>query len=167
MVNIKSEKVKNGMKQFVWRLQRVLDVKKKQEQKKRTELLELTEKLAQARGELIRQEKILEDIIDDLARENPKKRLSKQEFFLKYSSTNDERIKKLQYKVRELEVRQKDKIMELLRVRRFKEGLERLRAEAKKQFIRQQERLEQKELDEGTTISFARKMMQKAVSNQS
>jgi hypothetical protein len=41
------------MKRFVWRLQRVLEIKKKEEQKTRAELFELTERLAQARGELL------------------------------------------------------------------------------------------------------------------
>ena len=49
------------------------------------------------------------------------------------------------------------KIAEALRLRRFKEGLERLREEAKRRFIEEQERLEQKESDEGAIISFARK----------
>jgi len=48
------------MKRFVWRLQRVLDIRKKEEQKARAELLELTERLAGARGELLAQRKMLE-----------------------------------------------------------------------------------------------------------
>jgi flagellar biosynthesis chaperone FliJ len=146
------------MKRFVWRLQRVLEIKKKEEQKTRAELFELTEKLAQARGELLARQKILENIIEGLTEVNPKKRLGDQEFFLKYSAASVEQIKKLEDKVGQLESRQREKIAEVLKVRRFKEGLERLRAEAKMQFIRQQEKLEQKELDEGATISFVRKL---------
>jgi flagellar biosynthesis chaperone FliJ len=145
------------MKRFVWRLQRVLEIKKKEEQKKRTELLELTEKLAERRGELLIRQKMLEYIIDGLTGENPKKRLGEQEFFLRYSATSDEQIKKLKDKISELESQQREKIAEVLKVRRFKEGLERLRVEAKRQFIEEQEKLEQKELDEGATIAFVRK----------
>ncbi len=58
-----------------------------------------------------------------------------------------------------LESQQREKIAELLKVRRFKEGLERLRTEAKIQFIKEQEKLEQKELDEIATVSFARNMI--------
>ena len=145
------------MKRFVWRLQRVLDIKKKQEQKTRTELLELTEKIAQRRGELLAKQMILEDIINGLSAEDPKKRLGKQEFFLRYSVVSNEQIKKLKDKVSELESQQREKIAELLKVKRFKEGLERLQAEAKIQFIKEQEKLEQKELDEGATVSFVRK----------
>jgi flagellar biosynthesis chaperone FliJ len=145
------------MKRFAWRLQRVLEIKKKEEQKTRAELLELTERLAQARGELHVRKKMLESIIEELTEENPKKRLGEQEFFLKNSTAGIEQIKKLEDKLRQLELQQREKIAEVLKVKRFKEGLERLRAEAKMEFIRQQEKLEQKELDEGATISFVRK----------
>jgi len=145
------------MKRFVWRLQRVLDIKKKEEQKARAELFEVTERLAQTRGELLAQRKILESIIEGLAGETPKKRLGDQEFFLKYSAVTIEKIRRLEDKVSRLESQQREKITEVLKVRRFKEGLEKLRAEAKIEFIRQQEKLEQKELDEGATISFVRR----------
>lgn len=149
------------MKRFVWRLQRVLDIRKKEEQKARAELLELTERLAQTRGELLMQQKMLEDIINGLTGENPKKRLGKQEFFLKFSAASDEQIKKLEDKVKELELQQRDKIAEVIKLRRFKKGLEKLRTEAKMQFIKEQEKLEQKQLDEGYIVSFVRKTQSK------
>jgi flagellar FliJ protein len=147
------------MKRFVWRLQRVLDIRKKEEQKARAELFELTEKLAQTRGELLARQKMLEYIIDGLTGENAKKRLNKQEFFLRYSAASDEQIKKLKEKTGELESQQREKIAEVLKLRRFKEGLERLRVEAKAQFIKEQEKLEQKELDEGATVAFVRRTL--------
>jgi flagellar FliJ protein len=145
------------MKRFVWRLQRVLEIKKKEEQKVRAELFQLTEKLAQTRGELFRWQKMLENIIVGLAEKNPKKRLGEQEFFLKYSATSDEQIRKLEDKKKGLESQHREKIAEVLKVKRFKEGMEKLRVEAKVQFIKEQEKLEQKEMDEGATISFVRK----------
>ena len=145
------------MKRFVWRLQRVLEIKKKEEQKVRAELFQLTEKLAQTRGELLRWQKMLEKIINGLTEENPKKRLGEQEFFLRYSATSDEQIRKLEDKKNGLESRQREKIAEVLKVKRFKEGMEKLRVVAKVQFIKEQEKLEQKEMDEGATISFVRK----------
>jgi flagellar biosynthesis chaperone FliJ len=149
------------MKRFVWRLQRVLDIRKKEEQKARAELLELTERLAQTQGELLMQQKMLEDIINGLTGENPKKRLGKQEFFLKFSAASNEQIKKLKDKVNELELQQRDKIVEVLKLRRFREGLEKLRIEAKMRFIKEQEKLEQKQLDEGATVSFVRREQSK------
>lgn len=147
------------MKRFVWRLQRVLDIKTKEEQKKKKELLELTEKLAQTRGELLMQQTLLQEIITDIASKKPQKRLGEQEFFLKHSMASNEKIEKLKDKVRRLESLQREKIADVLKIKRFKEGLEKLRAEAKRQFIMEQEKLEQKELDEAATIGFARKII--------
>ena len=145
------------MRRFVWRLQRVLDIRTKEEQKARTELLKLMEQLAQTRSELLAWRKILEELINGLTVENPKKRLGKQEFFMRYSAESDERIKKLEERVKELELKQKEKVAEVMKLRKFKEGLEKLRTEAKIQFIKEQEKLEQRQLDEGATVSFVRK----------
>jgi flagellar biosynthesis chaperone FliJ len=145
------------MKRFVWRLQQVLEIKTKQEQIKRTELLRITERLAHTQGKLLTEQMKLKDIIAGIARKNPKKRLGEQEFFLKHSITSDELIKKLKDEISTLELQQRDKIAEVVKLRQFKEGLEKLRAEAKKKFIFEQEKLEQKEIDEGATMTFARK----------
>jgi flagellar FliJ protein len=145
------------MKRFVWRLQRVLDIRTKEEQKARAELLKLTQKLAETQSELLAWRKMLEEIINGLAAVNPKKRLGRQEFFLRYSAASDEKIKKLENRIKELESKQRDKIAEVLKLRRFKESLEKLRTEAKMRFIREQEKLEQQQLDEGATVLFVRK----------
>jgi flagellar FliJ protein len=147
------------MKRFVWRLQRVLDIKTKEEQTKKTELLKITEKLAQARGRLLMQKRVLENIISDIAGKHPHKRLPEQEFFLKCSVINNKLIKTLENNVSELQSHQTKKILELLSVKRFKEGLEKLRAEAKKRFMSRQEKLEQKDLDETAAVGFARKIL--------
>jgi flagellar biosynthesis chaperone FliJ len=148
------------MKRFVWRLQRVLGIKTKEEQMKKAQLVKLTEKLARVRSELLTQKRILESLIGDITGESPKTRLGKQEFFLKCSKTNSELIGKLKEKVNELESAQRQKNNEVLKVKRFKEGLEKLRAEAKTRFIAEAERLEQKELDESAAVGFARKKKQ-------
>ena len=145
------------MKRFVWRLQRILDIKTKEERTKKAQLVKLTEKLVQVRGELLTQKRILDNIINDLAGQKPERRLGRQEFFLRCSTTNDEVIEKLKEKVGEIESAQREKIAEVLKVRRFKESLEKLRAEAKMRFMKEQEKLEQKVLDERATISFVRK----------
>jgi len=145
------------MTRFVWRLQKVLDVKGKQEEIKRIELFRLTERLAQKRTELLMCQRVLQDIMDSITRDKSPQRLTTQEFFLKQAATNDERIRGLKTEIAELETRQKEKTAELLAVRKSREGLERLRAEAREQFIREQEKLEQKELDDRSTVAFARK----------
>lgn len=145
------------MKRFVWRLQRVLDMRIIEERRRRVELLEITERLAESRGELLTRQRMLKDIISGITGKTPRKRLGEQELFMKYSAASDEHIKRLKSKICELEKQQREKTAEVLRVQRCKEGLERLRAEAKRQFTAEQEKLEQKELDEMAGISFNRK----------
>jgi len=144
------------MKRFVWRLQRVLDIREIEEQKKTAELLELTDKLAVTRGQLLIEKKKIENIISSIKNENSRKRLGRQEFFLTYSCISNKRINKLKEIISYLELQQKEKIAEVLKVKRSKEGLIRLRTEAKFQFIKEQEKYEQKELDDGSTVSFVR-----------
>ncbi|MFC1677643.1 hypothetical protein ACFL3G_11360 [Planctomycetota bacterium] len=155
------------MRRFAWRLQRVLDIKTKQEQTERARLFAITEKLAQTRGELLMQKRILKNMIRDLAKLPAKKRLAEQEFFLKCSKINDQLIEKLKNTVTELETQQKEKIADVLKLKQFKEGLEKLRAEAKQEFITQQEKLEQKRSDEMTAIGFSRKILRKEKINNS
>jgi len=155
------------MKRFAWRLQRVLDIKKKEEQIKRTELLAITEQLAKTQGELLVQKMMLKNIINDLNEEPPAQRLGKQKLFLECSAVNDSLIRKLKNKIDGLKKQQKEKIAEVLKVKRYKEGLEKLRAEAKTEFITEQEKLEQKQADELTTMRFARKIIQQDITGQS
>jgi len=145
------------MKRFVWRLQRVLDVKTKQEQVKRIELFRLTEELADKRSELLMRQRILQDVISGVARTQSPTRVSAQEFCLRHAATNDEQIRRLRQEIAGLETRQREKTAELLSIRRSKEGLERLRAEARERFMRECDRLEQKDLDDKTISAFARR----------
>lgn len=144
------------MKRFVWRLQRVLDIKTKEEQFKRMELFRLTEALAEKRAELLMRQRILQEMIADVARAPAPDRVKTQELFLRHATTNDRCIRGLQEDIRNLETRQREKIREVLAVKRFKEGLEKLRTEAKERYMQEQEKLEQKESDDRTTVAFAR-----------
>ena len=146
------------MKRFVWRLRRVLEIKVNEERIKKTELLKLTEKLTQKRSELLIQKRILNEMIHRLAEMEPHKRLTEQELFLKHSTTADNLIRQLEEQINQLEIEQSEKITEVLKLRRFRKGLEKLREQAKMEFIREQEILEQKELDETAAIRFAREM---------
>lgn len=144
------------MKRFVWRLQRVLDVKTKEEQLKRTELFRLTEQLAAQRGELLMRQRILQNLLEDIRRDASPERWSTQEFLLQRAAVDDEQIRRLREEIAALEIRHREKTAEVLAVRRFKEGLEKLRAQAREDHLREEERLEQRDVDERTTMGFAR-----------
>ena len=144
------------MRKFVWRLQHVLDIRKTQERKARLELFALTQKLAATRAELLMQKKIMENIIKDLTGNNPRDRLAGQEFFMNNCHATNEKIKKLKEKIHGLELQHKEKINEVLQLRKAEEGMEKLREEAKEQYIKEQEKIEQKELDEESRVLFVR-----------
>ncbi len=144
------------MKRFVWRLQKVLDVKTNEEQTKRLELLRITERLAETRGVLLAQQRILKEMLLGITVESSCGRLKSQEFFLRHCSASDEQIKRLRTMVTVLKFQQQQTQGEVLEVRRFKEGLEKLRSQAKQRFVFEQERIEQKELDEMASIRFLR-----------
>jgi flagellar biosynthesis chaperone FliJ len=144
------------MKRFVWRLQKVLDVKTKEEQLRRTELFQIVEQLAARRGELLLRQRILQDLMTEIQRRESAQRLNAQEFFLRHAATDDAEIRRLQEEIAAWEIQHKEKTAEVLAVRRFKEGLEKLRTQAKEEYMHEQERLEQKEQDERTTIAFIR-----------
>ena len=150
------------MKRFTWRLQRVLDIKTKQEQIKRMELLDITEKLSKVRTVLFIQQTALKEAIADVAAGNCQNKLLEQELLLKSAPVNNRLIKKLKGKVHQFELKQKEKIAEVLKIRRFNEGLKKLRARKKQEFIESEEKLEQKQLDEGSSIRFVRKIIDKS-----
>jgi len=144
------------MARFVWRLQKVLDVKDKLEQIRRAELLRIAEQIAQARAALLNQQRILKEALDEIAQIDPAQRPRQQEFFLRYVSVNDERIEQFKNQIRDLEAQHRQKASELMEVRRSKEALERLKEEARRRFIQDQDRLEQKELDDRAGAAFVR-----------
>ena len=145
------------MKRFVWRLQRVLDVKTKEEQLRRIELFRLTELLAAKRGELFMRQRLLQNLLEEIRQVRSAERLNTQEFFLQRVAVDDEQIRKLKEEIATLEIRHKEKTAEVLAARQMREGMEKLREQAKEQYIQEQERLEQRELDERTTVSYARR----------
>ena len=144
------------MKRFAWRLQRVLDVRIKQESLKQNELFRLTQALAEKRTELLLRQRTLDETLAGVAADKSTRRFGHQELVLRHAAINDEQIRSLKEAIREIEVDQKKKLAELLAIRRFREALERLREEAKDQYVQEQEKLEQKEADERTVLAFAR-----------
>jgi len=150
------------VKRFVWRLQRLLDIKIKQEEVMRSELVAVTERAVAVRSQIMVRRAALRKMLAELSEKKGKQRLSEQEFFLKYAHVSDEEIKKLELKLAGLEKLRQRKIQEIMKIRRFRKGLERLRAEAKAQFLKEEEKREQKDLDDKTIMSFAWKIIQPA-----
>jgi flagellar biosynthesis chaperone FliJ len=144
------------MKRFVWRLQKVLDIRAKEEQLKEMELFRLTETLTERQSELMMRQQALRELLGRLREDRSPQRLGTQEFCLRHAAADDQVIAALKQEIRDLEALRQEKTAEVLAAKRFRKGLERLRDEAKEQFIREQEQLEQKEMDDRTSVTFAR-----------
>jgi len=149
------------MKKFTWRLQRLLDVKNIEEKCKTMELAKVTKILEETEMMIIKHKRMLEQIISEISQKNTDDRLRIQEFFMKYSSGSDEIIKKLIQKMAELQDKRKKKLEELIEVKRYREGLEKLREQAKTKFTQEQEKQYQKQLDDDAGMRIARKILVK------
>ena len=143
------------MKRFQWRLQRVLDIKAGEEELRQAEFVELTGRLTRIRSEWLVQKQLLQEALAGLCDVPPQERFVQQALFLKYSGGHDRKLKQLEAQIRQLETLQREKLAELMKLKRFKEGLEKLRERAKTEFLEAQERIEQKELDDMATLRYA------------
>ena len=146
------------MKKFTWRLQRVLDLTATKEQIKISEVNQVAQTIAAAKSNLVSLKLKLQDMLED-SKSNLKGRLTEHELFMNSIAHNDQAIRQLMEAINLLQNDHKKKMEELLEIRRYKEGLEKLRQKAKDSFNADQQAFEQAQMDERTTIDFARKKM--------
>ena len=147
------------MAKFVWRLQRILDVKKKQEQATRLELLHLTEQVAQFRCQLMIQQQALSTVLENVAQAASQERMAQQALAMDFAKGSQARLKALEEQVAAVQTQKKAKTEALLELKRSSEGLERLRAAAERRFMEDQNRKEQKMADELSLLKHARCVM--------
>jgi len=152
------------MKRFEWRLQRVLDLKEKTEKVKKAELLKLAEEIAGAKVRVMNEQRKQREQMAAIAQERAGQRICRQAAFLTFSAFDDERIAAQRNHVRQLEDVQETKTRELIELRQAKEGLAKLRAEAKETYMAEQERAAQREMDEHANVAFTREKYQKKTS---
>jgi flagellar export protein FliJ len=147
------------MKRFAWRLQRLLDLKTKQQEILRTELMSLSERMAQIRAGIMMHKAEIRSRLSELRQLPADQRTARQQVFLQFVHVLDTRILSLERTAADLEEHRKKKIKELLDVRKDQKSLENLRQRAKEAYHRQQEMVQQKDTDETGSISYARKIL--------
>jgi len=145
------------MARFVWRLQRVLDIRKKEEQTLRSELMVLSERMVVLRQEIMVIRARIRSALEELSYAKPAERLSSQQLFMKYSEYSENEINSLKSELSEVAARRKEKMNEILNIRQAIKALEKLRAKTKKEFLNELAHKEQNELDEYTGNKFGRK----------
>lgn len=144
------------MKRFHWRLQRVLDVKQKAEKAKSAQLLKITEMLAEARAGIMMERNKLRRAQEELMAQPQMQRLTQQPMFLRYTEENDRRIAHLERHVMELEQRKHEVAQEVIELKRAKEAMEKLKEEDRERFVKEQDKLMQKEDDDRASAAFVR-----------
>lgn len=149
------------MKKFAWRLQRLLDIKIKQEKALRAELVAVTEQAVAVKGQIVLKRIALRQKLEDLGALEASKRLSQQQFFFKFVHVLDTQIRHLKQALKEIEELRKKKIKEIMEIRRSRKSLEKVREKAKEEYIIEQNRIEQIENDDMTSMKYARAIIQK------
>ncbi len=147
------------MKRFRWPLQRLLEVTAHREQVLRAQLLNLSQEIVGLRQIILARQAVLRSLLAELAKEDLKKRVSKQQLFMNYVQNDQKQIRRLEQQLKELRTLRKQTNAQFLQVRSSRKTLERLRKEAKDRYLRDQLKLEQKQLDEVAHISFAGKLL--------
>ena len=150
------------MKKFIWPLQRLLDIKEKQEDFARIELVTITEQIVIVRGQIMMQKTILRGVFSELSQLDPTQRMQRQQECMDYAHVTDAKIKTLHQTLEQTEQKRKKKIEEVVKLRKFRKGLEQLRARALVEYQKQMNQAEQKQLDENITTTFARKILMPA-----
>jgi flagellar biosynthesis chaperone FliJ len=145
------------VQKFTWPLQRLLDVKTKQENAMRAELVTLTEQNAALRSRIMMENIVFRSLLDEVSSALPDRRLAAQAEFMQYVHVRDEQLKTLNAELEIAEQKRQKKMQELLTLRKFRKGLERLRTRAVEDYQGLVNRQEQNELDENTCTVFARR----------
>lgn len=148
------------MRRFEWRLQKLLDLKNKQEEALRAELITVTEQAVALRGQVLMERALLRQRLAETEQAPAAERMARQEFVLQYSQVTETTIRDMDRKLELLELLRHNKIQEILTVRKFRKGLEKLRTRAQEEFELDQQRQDQKQTDDRNSIGFARRIMQ-------
>lgn len=146
------------MKTFKWRLQRLLDIREKQDEALRAELAALTEQTAALRGRILMEKAMLRNRLAELRGADGASRIAQQQMFMQYVAAVDAQIAGLQRELEAVEQQRKEKMEAMMAVRKLRTSLERLRAQAVAAHHQQAEHAEQNEQDENANAAFARKM---------
>jgi len=144
------------VRQFQWPLQRLQDVTAQRELALRSELLTLLQQVTWLRQEIVRRRAALRSMLSELAEMDLAERMRTQEVFMRTAAWAERRIDELRGRVKEMTARRTEMTAQLLKIRKSKETLERLRQEARREYMRHQRKLEQKQFDQTAQVAFAR-----------
>ncbi len=137
----------------------MLDIKLKQEDAKKAEIVRLTEQAASLKTQVLLERDKLETELEKLSEIQSGERMSIQRLFLKYTYVIEEKIAGLKERITQVEKQKRTKIAEIMEIRKFRKGLQRLREKAYEQYMAEQQKEQQNLIDDRTTVTYARNIM--------
>lgn len=152
------------MKKHTWRLQRVLDVRIKQEEAKKAELFAVTHRLLAARQAVIVKQAMMRSTLIELSRKDGLTRMAEQPTVMKHMAFSEEELSKLKSRVDEIEAQRKRKAEEVMEARKARKAMEKLQEKARAEYLKRIDAIEQKELDELSSGRFVRNRIETAQS---
>ena len=147
------------MKKFKWRLERVLELKKKQEEMARAELLEMTAMIAAVRNAVIVREIKLRDSLERFTKFDIGARTLNHDWMAKSTGFMNEQISLFRKKLVEYEDIKKQKLAKVMELRKSRKNLEKLKESALEKYREEFKKYEQNDLDDITSISRARELI--------
>ena len=148
------------MKRFHWPLQRLLDVTNQREQSQRAGLLGLSREIAQGRQQVMVHRMSIRRMILEVSELDVGRRMQRHPDFVRTTAAHEQRIERLEGELASLARQRTEKTEQLLKTRKSRETLDRLRADALSQHMREQTALEQKQFDESAHMTKARRLIE-------
>ncbi|MHC4716382.1 MAG: flagellar FliJ family protein [Planctomycetota bacterium] len=145
------------MKRFHWPLQRLLTVTAQRERALKAEMLDLSRRMAIARQAIVHRQMVIRVSLGRLGAAPLAERMRDQEMIMSCSALHQRQIVRQQETLKTLEAGRRSASAEFVKARTKRQTLERMRAEARRQHIRQEMAIEQKQFDETAQMSFRRK----------
>ena len=146
------------MKKFKWRLERVLELKQKQEEMARAELLEITEMIAAVRKAVVARQVKLKESLEQFGKFDISSRTLNQGWMAKSTGFMNDQINLFKKKLVEYEEVKKQKMAKVMELRKFRKNLEKLKESAVEKYREEFKKFEQNELDDITSTGRAREL---------
>lgn len=145
------------MKKFHWKLERVLDITAQREKALRSGLFALAQAVVRVRRAIVERRTVLRILLEEMGRRPLADRLAEQAVVMAYSAGEQRELRRLDARLAELEAERARKRERFLQTRSMRETLERMREQAREDYLRQVAKREQSEFDEQAHLAFARK----------
>lgn len=147
------------MKKFRWPLQRLLDVRARQEQMLAAELAGIAKQLQDLEKEELRQRNVLKKALEHWGKKPLGKRMECQDAFSKALQFQETQIRRAKEACLQCQRLKKIKMDQLLQAKASRETLERLREKAAQEYFQESLREQQGLLDESSQSAFVRKQL--------